>query len=122
MTLDIVQTTVKERVVDDFRVRAAFFDHTVQDALSPPHTSTALESATQGHALDRDLSLLILRAAAQGNTQDKRQLWHAYSGRSAWVGMKPDSQAVPPHIQLYCKIMFVLQKYLEQLFDLHIFV
>ncbi len=32
----------------DFSVRAALFDHTVRGALSPPHASRALGSATQG--------------------------------------------------------------------------
>ncbi len=37
----------------DFLERAALFDHTVRVALSPPHTSRALESATQGHAMPK---------------------------------------------------------------------
>jgi hypothetical protein len=77
-------------------VRASLFDYTVRGALSPPHTSRALGSATQGHARDRDLSLIL--RAAQGNPQDKRPFRQTYSGRSARVATRPESQAAPPHI------------------------
>ncbi len=50
-------------VSDYFLERAAILDHTVQDALSPPHTSRAPGLATQDRAQART-------NAAQGNTQD----------------------------------------------------
>ncbi len=50
-------------VAPDFRERAAIFDHTVQGAFSPPHTSRAPGFATQDHAQARDSN------AVQGNTQ-----------------------------------------------------
>ncbi len=46
------------------RVRAAILDHTVPEALSPPHASRAPGSATQDHAQARASN------AAQGNTQE----------------------------------------------------
>ncbi len=42
----------------EFRVRAALFDHTVRGILSLPHTSSALDSATQGHVSVWDSSAL----------------------------------------------------------------
>ena len=68
------------------------FDHTVRGALSPPHTSRALGSTPQGHARDRD------SRAALGNPQDTRHIRQTYSGRSARVATRPESQAAPPHI------------------------
>ncbi len=61
-------------------------------SLSPPHTSRALGSATQGHARDRD------SRAALGNPQDKGQFRQTYSGRSARVVTRPESQAASPDI------------------------
>ncbi len=55
-----------------------------------PHLNT-MESATQGHAWDRD------SGAAEGNPQEKRQLQvrQTFSGRSARVAARPESQAAP---------------------------
>jgi hypothetical protein len=94
----------------DFRVRAAFFCSLsttlfgVTSALSPPRTSRVLGSAIQGHARDRDSDLRAAdlpdqdSRAALGNPQDKKQLWHTYSGRCARVATRPESQVTPPHI------------------------
>ncbi len=78
---------------DDFRVRVDFIDHIVRGALSPPHTSRALGSATQGHAQDRDLR------AAIDIPKEKTQLRQTYSRRSARVATRPKSQSAPPHIR-----------------------
>jgi hypothetical protein len=65
---------------------------TIRGTLSPPPTSRAMGSASQGHARDRYLKVAL------GNTQDKRQLRHTYPGRSVRVAARPESQAAPPHI------------------------
>ena len=70
------------------------FDHTVRGALSPPHTSRALGSATQGHARDRDLRA-ALGCARQRSGQE------AHSGRSTMVATRPESQAAPPHNSIF---------------------
>ncbi len=44
----------KPSVSQNSRVRAAWFDRTVRGAHSLPHTSRAIDSATQGGARDRD--------------------------------------------------------------------
>ena len=59
-----------------------------------PHLK-ALGSATQGQARDRD------SRAALGNPQDKRHLRQTYSGRSARVATRPESQAAPPHNSIF---------------------
>jgi hypothetical protein len=59
-------------------------------AFPSPHLK-ALGSATQGQARDRD------SRAALGNPQDKGQLRQTFSGRSARVATRPESQAAPPH-------------------------
>ena len=59
-----------------------------------PHLK-ALGSATQGQARDRD------SRAALGNPQDMRQLRQTYSGRSARVATRPESQAAPPHNSIF---------------------
>ena len=56
-----------------------------------PHLK-ALGSATQGQARDRD------SRAALDNPQDRRHVRQTYSGRSARVATRPESQAAPPHI------------------------
>ncbi len=74
-----------------FRVHSALFDHTVRGALSPLHTSRVLGSATKGQSRDRD------SRAALRNPLDKRHIRRIYSGRSARVATRPESQAAPPH-------------------------
>jgi hypothetical protein len=87
------RASLRKTICMHFRVRAAIIDHTVPGALFPPHTSRALGSATQGHARDRD------SRAALRSPQDKRPIRQTYSGRSARIATRPESQAAPPHIQ-----------------------
>ncbi len=59
-----------------------------------PHLK-ALGSATQGHARDPN------SRATLGNPQDKRHIWQIYSGRSAKVATRPESQAAQPHTSIF---------------------
>ncbi len=65
----------------------AAFDHTVRGALSPPHTSRALESASEGQARDRD------SRAALGNPQDTSHILLTYSRR---IGLRRGPKAKLP--------------------------
>ncbi len=69
-----------------YRVRAAFFDHTVRVALFPPRTLWALGSATLEHARGRDSRALLC------NSQNKRHIRTTHLGKSARVPTWPDSQ------------------------------
>ena len=73
-----------------FRVRAALFDQTVRGARSPPHTSRRWDRQLRDKPETEIRGLL-------GNPQDTRQLRQTYSGRSARVATRPESQAAPPH-------------------------
>ncbi len=73
-----------------FRVRAAIFDRTLWGVLSPPHTTRALGSATQGHARGRDSRAVL------GEIQYKEPIRQTYSGRSARDATRPQSQPPRP--------------------------